>query len=214
LRETVFAELNRSYAHLSIASHDPSKALVRFHYCSSGNTTPDKCVVYNYKTGKWGRDDRSIEMAIQYLSGGVTYDDLGNLYSTYNDLPALAYDSSFWTARTPVPAIFDTAHTIRTLNGPSTSSSMTSSEMGDDEQFSMFSRLVPRWITKPTSANCVNFYKNNSGDSFTQDATTAMDSNGRFDFLRDSRWHKYRLDFTGPVELGTTREMIEVGGTE
>lgn len=214
LSQTVYAELNRSFAHLSIALHDPTTFTVRFFYCSSSNTTPDKCVVFNYKTGQWGRDDRTIEMALQYISGGVTYDDLGSLYTSYNDLPAVSYDSSFWTARTPVPAIFDTSHILMSLNGPSVSSSITTGDMGDEESVYSLSRVSPRFLTKPSSANMVNYYRMALGDSLSTDQTTAMDSRSRFDVMRDANWHRFRFDFTGPVELAIFSADLEPGSEE
>ena len=212
VREAVYGQMNRNLAYLSIAQHDPTKALIRFYYCSTGQPVLDKCVVYNYKTGKWGRDDRTIEMAFQYVSGGITYATLGNLYSTYNDLPAISYDSSFWTARTPIPTVFNTSHQILTLTGQATTSSMTSGDMGDEQRFSMLNRVIPRWLTKPTTASMINYYRDNLGDSLTTDQTTTIDARGRFDVMREARWHRIRMDFTGPTEItGFTPELVPGG---
>lgn len=213
LRGTIYGEMNRSFAYLSIAVHDPIKSLVRFYYPSTSSVL-DRCVVYNYKTGRWGRDDRTIEMALQYQSAGITYATLGDYYATYADLPAISYDSSFWTAQNQIPAIFDTSHDLKSLNGPATASSLTTGDFGDDERFSLFSRLVPRWIEKPTTASMTNYYRDNSGDDLTTDQTITMDSKGRFDVDRESRWHRIRLDFTGPVEIAQGKETLIPGGLE
>lgn len=213
LKETVYGEMNRSFAYLCIGVHDPVKSLVRFYYPSSTSTL-DKCVVYNYKTGRWGRDDRSIEMALQYQSGGITYATIGSYYATYADLPSIAYDSSFWTAQNQIPAIFDTSHVLKSLNGQATASSLTTGDIGDDEVFSTLARIVPRWIQKPTSASMTHYYRDNSGDSLSTGETVAMDSSGRFDVMQESRWHRLTLDFTGPVELGAAKETLIPGGSE
>lgn len=214
VRETVYGELNRQFAHLSVALHDEAKARIYFFYCSSGNTTPDKCVVYNYKTNKWGRDDRTIEMALQYVSGGTIYNDLGTTYATYADLPNISYDSSFWTARTRIPAIFDGSHLLKTLNGPNVTSSMTSGDFGDENVTMCLSRISPRFLTKPSSANMVNYYRMALGESLSTDMTTAMDARSRFDVMRDAFWHRLRFDFTGPVELAALNPVTVEGGEE
>lgn len=214
IRETVYRELNRTYANLSIALHDQTKSLVYFFYCSSGNTTPDKCVVYNYKTGKWGRDDRTVEMVVNYISSGLSYDDLGSSYSTYSDLPSVSYDSSSFTSATPVPAIFNASHVLQTLNGPSVSSSITTGDFGDESISTCLSRVSPRFLTKPSSANMVNYHRRTLGDSLTTDQTTAMDSKARFDVMREDFWHRVRFDFTGPVELAAINTTAIPGGME
>jgi hypothetical protein len=214
VKETVFGEINRSYAHRSIAMHDQANSRVYFFYCSSANLTPDKCVVYNYRTGKWGRDDRTIEFAMQYAGSGITYDSLGTYYSTYDSLPNLSYDSSFFTAATLIPAVFDSSHILKTLNAPNVSSSMTTGDYGDDQLFTTLSRVRPRFITKPSAATMTNYYRNNLGDSLTTDAMTAMDSNARFDLMREARWHRVRIEFTGPVELPALSADFIQGGAE
>ena len=213
LKETVFAELNKQYAQMCRAVHDRINSRVYFYYPSSGQITPDKCVVYNYKSNKWGRDDRSVQACFEYITPGVTYDDLGTLYSTYNDFPNVSYDSSFWTAGFPAPAIINTSKVLQTLNGNSTSSSMTSGDIGDDSKFTLLTRVKPRFITAPTSASMVNYYRSNLGDSLTTDATTTM-SSGRFDVMRESRWHRFRQDFTGPVEIAGNVIDLEPAGDE
>ncbi len=45
-----------------------------------------------------------------------------------------------------------------------------------------------------------NYYRQSLSDSLTTDATTTQ-SSGRFDVLREARWHRLKFDFTGSVEL-------------
>lgn len=200
VKEQVFGELNKQYSFASIALHDRVNSRIYFYYPVASSVLPDKCVVYNYRTKKWGRDDRQIEIAVEYISAGVTYDDLGSLYSTYNDLPMLSYDSPFWSSGFPTPAIINTSHTVQTLNGASVGSSLTSGDMGNETDFTLLSRVRPRFLTAPTSATLTNFYRNNLGDSLTTDQTVNL-SSGRFDFLRSARWHRVRMEFSGDVEI-------------
>jgi hypothetical protein len=201
VKETVFNELNKTYMERSMALLDRVNSLVYFFYPSGANNNPDKCVVYNYKTQKWGRADRSVEFAFEFVSVGTTYDDLGSLYATYNDLPNVAYDSTIWTSGYPIPGVFDTSHVLKTLDGSSSSSGFVLGDMGEDEKFSTVTRVRPRFFTAPNSASMTNYYRNNLGDSLTTGATTSL-SNGKFDLMRSARWHRKEFAFTGPVELG------------
>jgi hypothetical protein len=201
VKETVYTELNTSYMERSMAQVDRAKSLVYFYYPSGANNNPDKCVVYNYKTQRWGRADRTVEFAFDYVSVGLSYDDLGTSYATYDDLPNISYDSTIWTSGYPLPAVFDTSHNVKSLDGPSTSSGFRLGDIGDDEIFSTVSRVRPRFLTAPSAATLVNYYRNNLGDSLTTGATTAL-ANGKFDLKRSARWHRLDFSFTGPVELG------------
>jgi hypothetical protein len=201
VKETVFNELNKSFMERAMALLDRAESLVYFFYPSGASNNPDKCVVYNYKTKKWGRADRTIEHAFEYSSVGLSYDGLGASYSTYADLPTVSYDSTIWTSGYPIPAVFDTSHNLKTLDGAAGDSGFRLGDFGDDEGFTTVLRVRPRFTVAPTSGTLVNYYRNNLGDSLTTGATTSLAS-GKFDFKRSARWH--RLDFTwqGPVEVG------------
>lgn len=201
VKEEVFNELNKTYMERAIALMDRANSLIYFFYPSSASNNPDKCVVYNYKTQRWGRADRTIEYAFEYTSVGLSYDDFGTSYATYADTPDVSYDSTIWTSGYPIPAVFNTSHAVKTLDGTSTSSGFRTGDFGDDEKFSRVMRVRPRFFTAPTSATLVNYYRNNLGDSLTTGATTTMAS-GKFDLKRSARWHRLDFSFTGAVEVG------------
>lgn len=215
VKEKVFnEELNRTYSYLSIALHDKTKSTIRFFYCSSGSTMPDKCVVYNYKTGRWGRDDRTIEYAVEWVAGGTTYDNAGSSYATYNDLPSTPYDTTFFSPSSPIPSIFTGTHELKTLTGAANTSTFTLGDIGDSQVFSTLSRVIPRFIIAPTSANIVEQYKNDLGSSLTSESAVSMDSNKRFDLMRSARFHRPRIDMVGDAELAEIDVMLVRDGDE
>jgi hypothetical protein len=211
VKETVFNELNKTYMERAMALHDRANSIVYFFYPSGSNNNPDSCVVYNYKTQRWGRADRSVESVLEYISVGLSYDDLGSSYATYDDLPSISYDSTIWTAGYPIPAIFDTSHNLKSLDGPSASSGFVLGDLGADEKFTTVTRVRPRFITAPTSASMIHRYRNNLGDSLTNGATTSL-SNGKFDVKRSARWHRPEFSWTDPVELGAMEFSVVQDG--
>jgi hypothetical protein len=214
VRQTVFGELNRAFVHACMTLHDRNNQRVYFYYPSGSAITPDKCVVYHYKRNMWGRDDRTIEAAVEWVQPGVTYDGLGALYSTYADFPSSSYDTAFLSAGFPSPGIFNTSHVFQTLDGTSTSSAMTTGDYGADAFVSLLSRVQPQFLTKPTSATMTNYYRENLGDSLTTDTTIAMDSKGRFDVLRSANWHRAAFAFTGEVEMPELNAELQQDGLE
>lgn len=213
VKDTVFGELNAQYAYACTALHDVKNSLVYFFYPVNSASTPDKCVVYNYRTNRWGRDDRTIEQAVEYISAGLTYDALGDSYATYADFPNQPYDDAFIVQGAAVPAILDTTHTVKTLSGASSTSSITTGDYGDPQKFTDLNRVIPQFLTAPTSANMVNFYRDILSSTLTQDQTTAM-SSGRFDILRSARWHRARFDMVGNHEISGFNPQAGEDGEE
>jgi hypothetical protein len=206
VKETVFGELDRTLSYTCTALHDRRNSRVYFFY------PPSRCVVYNYKTGLWGRDDRTIEAALEFVSAGVTYDGLGALYSTYADFPNLAYDTAFLVAGYPLPGIFNTSHVLQTLDGNTVASAMTTGDYGSDEFLTLLSGVQPEFLTRPGAGTMTNFHRDNIGSALIQDQQVAMDARGRFDVLRSARWHRAAFSFTGNVEMsGLAAAMSEDG---
>ncbi len=200
IKEAVFGELDYNNASAVRTHHDRKGKIVRFYYPVSGGRTPDKCVVYNYITGKWGRDDRVIQASVDYASAGITYDNLGSSYATFDALPNLPFDTAFLAAAGEYPAIFDTTNSLVTLTGPSSQASITTGDYGDPQMFSTVTRVIPQFFSAPNTAQMTNYYRNNLSDALTTGQTVTM-SNGRFDVLRSARWHRARFDMTGDFEI-------------
>jgi aminopeptidase-like protein len=72
--------------------------------------------------------------------------------------------------------------------------------MGDDDQISFLSRVRPKFATVPATASMTNYYRDQLGAALTADATANI-SNGKFDVLRSSRWHRASFSFTGDMEI-------------
>lgn len=208
VKEAVFGQLQRSRREQCMAVHDAVNSLVYFWYPSVDSVNPDKCVVYNYKSDRWGRCDIQCQIAFDYISPSVIYSGVGDLFSTYGDVTNLNYGSSFWISNSHVPALFDTAHTIKTLDGAAGTGTLTTGDIGDDNMELFISRVRPRFLTAPTSSTLTNYYRHNLGDSLTTGVDSTF-SNGRYDFMREARWHRLLLSFTGAVEV--TGVSIDVG---
>ena len=74
-------------------------------------------------------------------------------------------------------------------------------------------RVIPRFVQAPATATLTNYYKMASGDSLTSDQTISI-SSGRFDFIREARWHRLQFNFTGDWEMSGFSPKWEVGGDE
>ena len=199
LRKWFFADIDPAYTEKIRTAHDKTNSLAYFFYPRVGGSGAiNGCVVYNYKTNKWGLSHRTIEATVDYVTGGYTWDTLP--ITTWDSWPEVAYDSSFWTSSTRYIAYIGTDHKIYSLTGSSTSSSLTTGDYGTEDQYTLLDRITVKYLDAPTTATLTNYYQEIHGGAWTEDSTTT-ESNGRFDLFRSAPWQYVKFDFTGEVEI-------------
>ena len=228
-REWFFGNLDESLRATIIGAVDVPRALIYWHYPSiAGGGALDSVLIYNYRTNQWGKQALSVAVPVLYSSGATTYDDLGTSYATYDDLPAISYDSPFWPADETVPAIFVGAE-LKTLTGDPRDSWLRTGDFGDMTDFMFLKRVTPRYRKVPTrpddggtpgpdnppsnaNSSATNFYRDTLGSDAVQDATCDLYRN-RFDFRRSAHWHSVRIDHFGAASLdGLDVDMARASG--
>jgi hypothetical protein len=200
VRQFFFDNSNPSYRYKTICVFDRQKNLVWVFYPSLDATSPNSALVYHVTARKWGIANRSIEAALNYISGGVTIDGLSSISPTIDGLSSYSFDSQFWLAGGKSLSIFNTSHQLQAMTGTSTASSMTTGEVGDDDAVMALNKIRLRYARAPQSASVQTFVQMNSGVGFTAgDSGSVLD--GKFDVRQSARWHKATFTFTGPVRV-------------
>lgn len=200
VRQYFFDNSNPSFRYRTICVFDRQKNLVWVFYPSIGATTPDSALVYHVTAKKWGVANRSIEAALNYVSSGVTIDGLSSISSTIDGLSSYSFDSQFWLAGGKSMSIFNTSHQLQSMTGASTSSAMTTGEVGDDYAVSCLGPIRLRYAQAPVTASVQTFIQQNSGIGFMAAASGAV-VDGKFDLRQSARWHKAAFAFSGPVRV-------------
>lgn len=202
IREWFFANLNQTYRDRVFGVADLPRDLVYWYYPSTASTTGalDSVLIYNFRTNRWGKQAINIQAPLLYSAGQVTYDGLGSLYSTYDSLPDIAYDSPFWLADSTAPAIIGTDGVMYRLTGEPGASWLITGDFGDLTDYMFVKRVTPRYRSDPASGQLTNFYRDSLGASKTQDQVVAL-SRKRFDLRRAARWHSFRIDHPGRMTL-------------
>lgn len=214
VREWFFEDLNGSFAHRTIANYNNVTGNVTWHYVSkNGSSNPDSAVVYNVRSGKWGKFSLTIEAAANYYPASVTIDGLDNNYPTIADLPDIPFDSPFWAAGSASTGVIKTDHILYTLTGVSGTSSVTMNTIGDDQLFSTITRVRPRFLSAPSASTIDYGYDNDYGDDFTQKGSYSL-IGGKYDFMHSARWHQVKINFTGDYEIVGATVYIETDGEE
>jgi len=215
VREWFFSRLNKKYKDKIRGLHDRTSGLVWWFYPSTNSTdgSLDSAIVYDYRANRWGSADRSIEATVEIVLDGITYDNLGSSYATYDDLPAIPADSPFWTAGAPTLAVISTDHKPYILGGVPGSWSFTTSRLGGDDSVSLVKRITPRWISRPSVSALTPMWSMGSGESMSSGTSVPL-SSGRFDTLRAARWHQFRVSGSGSAELAGLDVSAQPDGDE
>ena len=184
---------------------DKDNSRVIWFYPSLASTEGelDKYITFNPRNNKWGTpvDQKARVMFAFEPSTGPTYENLGDSYATYEDLPLIPYASAFWITTATRTGLFDTAGALVSLRGGGVDTSMIPSDIGVDEKNTFVSRVRPRFVSDPTTATLNNSWRDTLGGSLTSAAAAISLNNGKFDFERESRWHQFRIDTTGSQEI-------------
>jgi hypothetical protein len=211
-------EIDLSFRDNTRGVWDRDNSRVLWFYTSKTATDGalDKYISYNPRSNTWGTPVAVVIRVVwEYTPvSGPSYDTLGGLYSTYADLPTLAYDGSFWLTTTTAIAIFNASGALLTLEGTGVNSEIIMGDVGEDGRQTLVTRLRPRFITAPATGTLTNSYRDDLGGSLTSAAASVALSNAKFDFEREARWHSFRMAYTGNMEIAGADVEGEPGSLE
>lgn len=211
LKEWVFQRLDQANAYKSFAVHDIRNSVVRWYFPTG--STVGTCVAFNYKTGRWGRDDRTVQFGFEFIQPGISYDSLGTSYSTYDAFPASSYDQAFAGSQVRQPAIFNSSNVLQTLTGTGGSWSFTTGVFGSEDVYSSVTRVRCRYQSAPTSPQLTNYYSNQLGTGYTADQNVVGDGS-KFDLIRSAKWHRFTVSGTGDMEISDFTPIMSLDGDE
>jgi hypothetical protein len=193
--------------------YDRQNRCVWIFYPSVDSTVNNKALVYHLPSKKWGKVDVSPEAAVNYVSAGVTIDGLAALSSTIDGLASYSFDSQFWLSGGRTLALFNGSHQLQSITGPSTSSTMTTGDAGDDDVYTLLNKIRLRFIPgfKPATATVQTYTKSEAGATPVL-ASTATMQDAKFDVLDSARWHRGAFTFTGDHRVtGIAATLIPEG---
>lgn len=209
LKTWVLNRLDKDNAYKINSFYDRYEGIVFWLYPSTGGSGAlDSIVAYNLKTQQWGHVDLgtlgaavavlSLEALVEYVSGGMTYDEFypptGS--TTWNSIPAIPFDSPFFSGNETVFAAINASHVLGTLTTDSSlhQFSIRSSFIGDDEIYTTLRRAIARMVSSSALTQYVftHYIKDNSGDSETAPEGANV-SVPRCDLYESSRWHSVGL---------------------
>lgn len=196
------------YRTVLLADRQNGRVWMFFPGVGSTDGTPTLGLVYHVIKKAWGRADMSIQAVMNLVAPGATIDGLTGTV----DAMTVPFDSQYWLPGGRTPAVVNTSRQLLTLSGASTSSSLTTGDMGDDDGASMLRRARLRFITEPTSASVAGYIKAAGGKPLSVGGSGSLDD-GKFDIRQSARWHRLAFSFTGAVEVDALAVDTVAAGT-
>jgi hypothetical protein len=202
IRQWFYTELSSTWQGRTIVAWERKNNRIWIFYPNASSTgNPNAAVVYHLKTKRWGRANRTIEAALaNYKSAGVTWDTLSGVSATWDGLPDIPWDSSFWQAGSLSFSIFDTSHKLQSLIGSGEDCTLTTGDVGDDIGVSSVNQVVLRFDTAPVSGTISGQIRDELGGSQSTGGSGTY-SNEKFDIRQTARWHRFAISMTGDVEV-------------
>lgn len=209
IRKWLFRAMSPTLAYKTQLLWDRSNGLVWIFYASGASEALDKCVVYHVFTQRWGVSNRTIEQAINYVSGQLTYSDLGGY--TYETLPAVSYDSLFWVNGASQPAVFGADHKIAQLVGIADSGYFVTGDFGDDAGYTLCDNVRLRYLVQPTTSQVTGYVSDVSGGAQTA-GIPRTERDGQHFIRQRGRWHRFRVATTGDFQVTGVRPNLKFAG--
>jgi hypothetical protein len=202
VRQWFFNNSNPATRYKTKCLFDRQNNVVWMYYCSSTSTTIDSALVYHVQTKQWGCVSIAIEAVLNYISAGVTIDQMGDVSATIDGLISYPFDSQYWVIGGRALSVFSTSHQLQLMTGATVNSSFTTGDVGDDDAVTMLSKIRVRFApgAAPTSATVQTFKKMTEGDSLSLGVTSSI-NDGKFDVMQTARFHRGKFDFTGDVKV-------------
>lgn len=203
IRNWFFENASPQYLHTAQGYYDRKNGLVYWHFANKNSDGGlNDCLVYNVKTHAWGRVLRTINAVVEHKSSGVTYDQLGDLYETYDDFTDISYKSPRWFSDGSSMAIIDQNNRLMLADGGGANSSFSTGIIGNDAYYSTLKRVRPHFSVYPKTGVMRTSHGATSGAPLRDGGDSGAPlRDGKFDTLKSARWHKLRFDFTGDMEI-------------
>lgn len=226
INETFFRDADpNAWQHMSVAA-DPENKLIYWCYASidQANGIPSKLLVYNYLTGKWAPCDAGpANFVFTSVSLPTTLEQLGDRYGAIENVPA-SLDSSQWAGGNGYLSALDNAGNVYAFTGNPLPATIETGEFplgamisasdetarGDRSAVMGVRPLIhgPATVTARVGSRTTPL-----ADDVSWSAPSAMNANGVCPQRTEGRYHRIRLDVSGPWErlMGIEVDAVVTG---
>lgn len=212
VREHFVGSVDSVYKYRTQMLWDKRNALAWIFYPSANSGgVCDRALAYHVPTGRWGISPFTIEATVNYVSPGVTYDTGAPWLTTYDDSPAVPYDSPLWSTSAESPATVESDHKIKSISGVAGDTTFTTGHFGDEDAFTFCDSLKVRYIAQPATSSAAGIYLDEIGATQVSGESDVKED-GKYDMRQTGRWHWFQVENTGSWEATAVRPRLKKAG--
>ncbi len=210
IRRWLFREMDPTTSFKTQLLWDRQNHLVWIFFPSTNTGILDKCVVYHVLTQRWGVANRVVEQVLNYISPQLTFAGLTR-FPTFDDLPAISFDSLYWVGGALQPAIIGTDHKISQLAGSAGSAYFITGDYGDESGYTFCDNFRVRYTRSPSSSSVTGYVRDTAGGSL-EAGTARSVSDGQHHMRQRGRFHRFRVSTTGDFTVTGIRPQLKPAG--
>ena len=193
------------------ATMDPDRKLYLCAFPSEGQDNPQTILVYNWELNRWSYVQQSCEALVRLLSPGYTLEQLTDLSSSLEALPA-SLDSREWQGGAITLGAFDTSHRFGPFGGSIKEAVIVTAEAQLHEPARAFVSGVRPVIDGGASVALGT--RDRPDETVTWTADQAVNARTHVaNFRSDARYHRARVTTSGDFQFaqGVDIESIQSG---
>lgn len=199
---TFLADVNQDFMERVVGSYDPVNKLIRWCYCSSGNSTgiPDKTITYNYAEDRFAPTTQSVAWLFTSKSFGYTMDTLDNVNIDLDQItPSL--DSPTWESGNQQVGAFDSSYDYGTLTGIALDAVIDTLEARPNPDGMAYIDGVRPIVTDSVGDGVITvtlLYRARENDAYTTGETASQDDETGVCDMHSAAWlMRLRVGITG-----------------
>lgn len=203
VRQWFYGDLSDAYRDKVKVSYDRPRNRVYIWYPNRSSTgSCNAGLVFHLVTKQWGLANHNVESALTYIQPGVAWDSAVGTWTAQTSL----WDDGTWRPSARSLGIFNTSHAFVTLTGSPGASSFTTEDIGLDDQESRLNEIRLRYQVAPSTALATGYTLDEAGDTATLAGSIAASDTpfttlNRFDLRQRAKFHRVRVDLTGPARV-------------
>ena len=195
----VKSDLDLEYAYRMVGAEDKERQVFWWIYPGQGHTSgmPNKCVIFDYKTGKWSYAELDLEWIYDSLGTSTDLDSLPAAGYTNLDTMTISLDSDVWKGGAIIFGAFDSDHKLNTLSGTAMAAELTTQEqaLGTGNNRAQVTRIRP--LIDGGDVTVQVGTRNDLADSVTWSGTLSERPDGSIPIRHNARYHRFRVTTSG-----------------
>lgn len=217
--KTFLADLNQSLFHLVIGAADVLNKRFWWIYPSTGNSVPNKAIVYNWAIDRWSHAEFDSEFIFRDHAQGETLETLDTNYGTNIDSASVygfSFDSRVYTGGRPLLGFFDNTHKLAAQTGAALAAVIESQEIGGKSRI-FVSGVQPYIDADDTDDITIKLkYRDTPGTTVTTGSAASIDSDGSAHFTQSARYVRAEVTVAASASWnhaqGVDADVSEDGG--